>query len=345
VTATPILSQRLVVEVRISGSQDALIDARAIRSLRSTNTLTAGSAKLEVYAFYDPKDTSAWPYGLRAMDNVYVTGWAGRGKDTGVRAPLWTGKLDSVEITEDPQGGRQVHLLASTVYKAFEVTTETPFEFQSRINWEAMPPADVIQQACLSCGIAGDALVIEDGPDLHTSPAAQVGSMSSLSIENPQYLSWAAIVSSVATFAGRELYADEQGVIRYRLSKYDQAPAGTIPPERLVSAAVTLDTDQGLVNEVYVYYGTPQGAGQQALSAHAGPVPGDDEAHYHRRALILPAPWLSQAGDAQWYADWVLSWATHNRRPGVVSVAFWPDVRVGQVYACPGRRGSGWSTT
>lgn len=146
---------------------------------------------------------------------------------------------------------------------------------------------------------------------------------------DPMYTTWAAIVANAATMVGRELFADEAGYLRYRLSHFNDAPSGTIPTKRILSVSQTLDSDEGIINRVAVRYGVQT---ETPFRERDAQLPSTyDEAHYHTRLLVIPAPWLENNADAQRYAEWALSWAAHDTRPAVVSVAFWPTVRIGQV--------------
>lgn len=330
----PVVPQSLFFDAAISGTTGVALDRGPLLRAKLTNTVATGSAKASLTYGLARDDPRRWPWGLRAMDRLAVAGWASDRRDDASRVPLWTGFLDAVTANEDPAGGLVAQLDASTVWKALEVATETPAQYDVRTSWQGLPVSDIVRTAVRNAGLPPPQ--VDPGIDPVTDLYSVV-STDATAILSPVYQDWATIAASAANLVGMELFADETGTIRYRQSGYDAPPVGAIPTERLLSVGFTLDTDAGIANQVIVRWGAQQSlvATQQAVS---GPPSGYDVAHYRNRVLMVGAPWIdddpgsSGQQQAQWYADWALSWAFHNSRTAVVSVAFWPQVRVGSVY-------------
>lgn len=329
----PIIPQSLFFDVALSGTSILTLDRTTLLQAKLTNTIMTGSAKASLTYAVAPGDPRNWPWALRAMDSVKIQAWAsGKPGDTN-RIAIWAGLLDAVTVTENPSGGFGVQVDASTIWKALEVTTETPATFEQRVQWTGLPVSQIVTIAAEICGVQVN---VVPGIDPVTDLFSVVATDSSVET-NPVYQDWATIAASASTIVGQELFADESGVLQYRQSQYDSAPLGMIPTERIISASMTLDTDAGIVNQAIVRYGV-QGP-LDTMQATAGPPADYDVSHYRNRVLIIGAPWINDGAggasgqqQAQWYADWALSWAFHNSRTAVVSLAFWPQARVGAVY-------------
>ena len=334
--SSPIIPQSLFLDAAITGTTAVTLDRTALTRAKLTNTVATGSAKATLNYGMARSDPRKWAWGLRAMDRIAVAGWASGRADDPSRVPMWSGYLDAVTVTEDTQAGFAVKLDASTVWKALEVTTETPGQFDVRVSWQGLPASDLVTIAALTAGVPIDTL---PGVDPVTDLYSLQSTDASVSV-SPVYQDWATIAAAASTMVGLELFANESGRLQYRQSQYDQPPAGTIPAERIISASMALDTDAGIVNQVMVRWG-PQQSLTKFQQATSGPPANYDTNHYRNRVLIIGAPWIADdpgstgQQQAQWYADWALSWAFHNSRTAVVSLAFWPQVRVGAVYTLP----------
>ena len=329
-----VIPQHVALRAGIWGSTPKNLDSRFVRSLKTTTTLLSGASQATLEVFVPASDP--WPYGLRAMDQISIQAAVTSTPSAPTDAQwqtIWTGYLDDVPVCDAADTGTYVELQASSSYKLLEVTTEVPSAHQSRYTQSREKAGDLIAWACQQVGLS-TAGIAPDEADAYTSLVELEATDTAGGSYNPQYLNYATIVASVAKMAGRELYVDETGLLHYRLSQYDGAAVGTIPPERLINVSASVDSDKGIVNRVQVNYGygdlqTIQHVWEPDFSAD---IPGYDRAHYRERLLIISAPWLFDQTDADWLARWVLSWAMSNTRPAVVVVNLWPEVRVGQVY-------------
>jgi hypothetical protein len=149
----PIIPQALFFDATIGGTTATALDRTTLRQAKLTNTIMTGSAKASLTYAVAKGDARRWPWGLRAMDSIAVQAWASGRPDDASRVPIWSGFLDAVTISEDPSGGFGAQLDASTVWKALEVTTETPGQFDIRTNWMGVPASDIVTRAALTCGV------------------------------------------------------------------------------------------------------------------------------------------------------------------------------------------------
>ncbi|MDE2022136.1 MAG: hypothetical protein KGI71_04500, partial [Patescibacteria group bacterium] len=329
--------QRISLRLSINGSQPVSLDGQVLRSLKSTVTTLSGAASTSIDLFL-PHDTR-WPLHLRSMDRIVIQA-AVVNRPGPLNSDDWetifTGLLVDVPIAEAVETGLHVPLECASMYHLLEATTETAAQHEWRYLQSQMPLGTFITMAMSQMGfVQGATFQVEGGVDTGLGLVPLDAVDSSGFAVNPQFQSWAAILASLAKIAGRELYCDESGVINYRPSHYDHSSTGDIPSERLINVQASVDTDKGLVNRVNVRY-TLEEFGTGGTSVYWPPlgedIQGYDRAHYHERLLILPAPWLQNGGDALNLAQWVLSWAMSNTRPAVVTLNFWPEARVGQVY-------------
>ena len=337
--------QCIYLRASIDGSRSVQLDRRFFRSARITNTLLSGAAESDVDLFVRPGST--WPWGLRSMDRIAIDG-AVTTAPAALTEEQWqrmcTGVLTDVPVAEATDTGFHVPLKVANMWHLLEATTESPDLFQMRYKQSNMLAGDFLQQMARYGGLPN--LDIEDGPDINTGLISLAAVDPDGFVLNPQYQNPAQIMATVASMAGRELYADEDGFLNYRPSHYAQDPTDTIPSERLIDVTATLDTDAGLVNRVQVRYGLQE---SQFVSANAPPSGQEiplagggtyDRAHYRDRLLIVPAPWIQRQADADWLAQWILSWGMSNTRPAVVQCNFWPEARVGNVYTLNWPKGS-----
>lgn len=312
-----------------------------VLDLKTTTVVTSGSAKASLRLAYRPDET--WPYALRAMDSLAVKSGIqalpALGGDPGWQF-IWSGYLDSVQLMADPQQGGMVLLDGSTVYKVFEVTTVTDASGggDADAKWLSsmggLPAWEIVGRACTACGVPPELQVIEkdtpNTPDIKAVPAPLIAfDPTSYPGVNHQYRAWAEVMAGAAQFVGRELFADELGRVRYRVSHYDQAPLGTIPDARLVTPTIALDSDVGIANRVRVRYGPQE---LEPVSGRADATADYEFAHYRNRMATLVAPWIFRQEDADWYARWALSWLMHNIRPGMLILSYSPEIRVGENY-------------
>lgn len=327
-----IIPQRISLRVSINGSQAFTSDQRLLRALKTTNTLLSGAADAEIDLFIPTG--KRWPWGLRAMDKISIDA-AVTSRPTPISPATWkrifTGVLTDVPVAEATDAGMHVPLKAASMYHVLEVTTETDANFQNRYKQSGVNVGDFINQAMGYAGLP-PAIVDTGAPDAN-SGLLPLGAIDPNGFQlNQQYQDWASVLASLAKMAGRELFADEDGNIRYRPSHYKNSSKGMIPSELLLNVQATLDTDAGIINRVQVRYTTQETTQRMATAPAVGTeIPGYDRPHYRDRLLIISAPWLWSLTDAEWLAQWVLSWAMSNTRPALVTMNFWPEVRVGEV--------------
>lgn len=339
-------AQHIYLRLRIAGSQSVTLDRRSISAFRTTNSLLSGAGEADLDCYVRPGDQ--WPWGVRAMDSVQIDAAvlaqpvARVGEDRWQQ--LYTGVLTDVPVAEAPDQGFHLPLKAATNWHILEAATESPATFSMRYQQSNMLVGDLLARLSGYAGLAR--FDNEGGADLNTGLIALDAIDQDGFVNNPQYQNYAQVMASLAKMAGRELYADETGQLVYRLSHYADSPAGVIPSERLLSVSASIDTDEGLVNRVQVRWGLQE---SQFVSGNA-PADGQeitlpdgsayDRAHYRDRLLIIPAPWIQRQADADWLAKWVLAWGMSNTRPAIVTVNFWPEVRIGQVYTLHWPKGS-----
>lgn len=340
-----VLRQCIYLRASINGTQPVQLDRRFFRSLRVTNTLLSGAAESDIDLFVRPG--LPWPWGLRSMDRIAVDGAvvtapSTLGEDQWQR--IQTGVLTDVPAAEAADTGFHVPLKAANMWHLLEATTENPDQFALRYKQTNTLAGDFLQQMAIFGGFPN--LSVEGGPDINTGLVA-LGAVDPDGFQfNQQYQNLAAIMANVAAMAGRELYADEDGLLNYRPSHYAHDPVGTIPSERLINVSASIDTDAGVINRVQVRYGLQE---SQFVSGNAPPVGQEivqsgggtyDRAHYHDRLLIVAAPWIERQADADWLAQWILSWGMSNNRPAVVQLNFWPEARIGNVYTLTWPKGT-----
>lgn len=341
---TPVSPQHLYLRAQIAGTKSKTLDRRFIRSLRLTNSLLSGAGEADLDCYVSPGDP--WPWGLRAMDTITVDGYVGAAPGAPTERQwqrLYTGVLTDVPVAEAADTGFHVPLKAATVWHILEAATESSDVFQLRYQQANVPVGQFLLRMAGLASLPN--LSVELGPDINTGLVSLAALDPQGYATNPQYLSYAAVMASVARMAGRELYADEDGIVNYRPSHYHDDYALTVPAERLISVSASLDSDDGLIDRVQVRYGMQElqnaagnapAKGQEIMQTNGQPF---DRAHYRDRLLVIAAPWLRRQADADWLAQWALSWGVSNTRPAVVSLNFWPEVNVGTVVRLPWPKG------
>lgn len=343
----PYIPIRPQMQITLSGQDrdpkaQRVLSMKDVLSLQTTNVVTPGSAKASFAFAHKPGDNWLWDF--RAMDTLSVaaaiTGPGGKPSFY----PIWTGLLDNPQDDFSPDSGEVYPVDASTFYKKLETNTEGDFQ-SGYTDWStklvsqgSLPAWQVVTWAAQACGMTfAPGSPDTTGPDIRSVPTPIIGTdPSTYPGVNHQYMNWSNIVANAAQFVGRELFTDERGNLNYRVSHYENDPIGQIRKEWIIHPTVSIDTDMNLANEVRVRWGFQEQSGVGEINAGvANAPPGYPMSHYGLRQITVAAPWIFQLGDANWYAGWILSWFMHNTRPGIVQLAFAPDIVCGEVYILP----------
>ena len=349
----PVLMCSLDFGFSLSQSALTTIPQVQLVGMKTSVATVTGSQQAEFRFACDDSD-SRW-FMLRPMDVITV-----RSRVRGEPHPLldmaapgndvvWTGFLDSVDREDDVRSGRVWSLKASTTYKAFEVATDSPDDVIAVNTTPYLSASDVLPRALAGSGIPNAWYDQEPGPEFQL-PWTAVAHMqvSDLPGMNPNYITYSALIASVAKLVGRELFSDERGIIHYRMSPYETDNSGTIPASRMMSNVITIETDKNLYNEVAVRFTTFQNeslAGTARID-NTAPTPDSsypktflppntayDYDHYRKRLLTVGAPWIMQQSDAEWYANKLLEWSVRGTAQAFVVLVYSPDIKVGKVYA------------
>lgn len=274
----------------------------SLLSLQSCQAMLATTGGVGQFSavFHDPTEYIKRTVQPHSMDLIQL--WLKNRH--GQWGKAWTGYLDTAHRAFDPDAGNTVHLTATSPYKLFEKTTQTPaqaagFALALATN---VTGSTVLQFACDAVRYPRSLLRIHPVADAGSG----YGNLPDASVfTNPDAATWSTPLQALLNNTGLELFVDEAGRLYYRQMDFINpwmpgrpAIPRPVPDDDLLHADL-FESDQTAVTRLEVRWGlTPihqQGAIWQA--------PSEMEQHLGPRHVVIYRPDVFQKPTAQFIAD------------------------------------------
>jgi len=251
---------------------------------------------------------------------------------------VWTGYIDTVTRSYDPENGNVVTLDCTSPYKLWEITRQTPGDVAtlSQAYLTNLAGSDVLTYSARAVNYNPDLLLIDPKAD---SGSGIWRSISESAWTNPDQATWSSTMQQLLANSGLEFFFREDGRGVYRQIGYlpDPFPRSIplITPLDMIRADLA-ESDQGVVTRVQVTWGVQGNALiQQAAFAQA---PAGMIAHLRQRTLQVYAPWLLTYAAAQYLATTLLDQYAAGVATASVTIPADPRFQIGGLCAVPSFR-------
>jgi len=258
---------------------------------------------------------------------------------------VWTGYIDTVTRSYDPDNGNVVTLDCTSPYKLWEITHQTPDDVftLAQAYMSNLAGSSVLTYSARAVGYNPALLLID--------PKADTGSglwstISESTWTNPDQATWSSTMQQLLANSGLEFFFREDGRGVYRQIGYLPDPfPHTIPLITLLDIlhADVAESDQGVVTRIQVTWSVQENALiQQAAFAQA---PAGMIAHLRQRTLQVYAPWLLTYAAAQYLATTLLDQYAAGVATASVTIPADPRFQIGGLCAVPSlKKGHGPTT-
>jgi len=271
-------------------------------------------------------------------------------------AAAWTGFIDGVRQSADPQGGETVTLTCTSPYKLWEITHATPGQTQdlAKAYQANVTASSVLQYSMRAIGYPLSMLDLD--PQADAASGFQSSSLQS-AFTTPDETTWSATIQALTANTGIEFFFTEAGRAVWRRVGYLIVPQYGYRPvleEELLQHSLVED-DTGIITSLEVCF---PGAGY--VYRQAGRWPRDDKnpngsyaypneariketmkRHLRDRHMPFYAPWIFSPQDAQNLATTLgLQFSSHILS-GMVTIPADSVFQVGSVIEIPTRRKKG----
>lgn len=270
----------------------------SLQSCQAMLATTGGVGQLSA-VFHDPNDHIKKTVQPHSMDLIQL--WLKNRYNQWAKA--WTGYVDTSHRTFDPEGGNTVQITATSPYKLFEKTSQTPAQQKDLAVAVAtnVVGSEVLKRACDAVGYPRSMLrvhPIADGGSGYNTPDLS-------SFTSPDAATWSTPLQALLSNTGLELFINEAGYLYYRQMDFI-APwmPGRAAIPRPVSDADVLhadlfESDQTAVTRVEVrYLGHPL-----HQNAPYWQAPAAMEKHLRPRHVVVNRPDITQPAAAQYVAN------------------------------------------
>ncbi len=319
----------------VSGPRAAQTRTWRLHSLRdvSASLTTTGVGALQL-ALWDIDNVLSDHVQPAAMDVVEIQ-TANRHGQWGC---VWTGYVDKVTRSRDPENGNSVTLDCTSPYKLWEVTRQTPDDVAalSVAYLTNLAGSDVLTYSARAVGYNPALLMIDPTAD---SGSGIWSTISESAWTTPDQATWSSTMQQLLANSGLEFFFREDGRGVYRQIGYlpDPVPRSVplITPLDMMRADLA-EADAGVVTRVQVTWGTQQNALIQ--TAAFAQAPAGMIAHLGQRTLQVYAPWIQTYQAAQYLATTLLDQYAAGVATASVTIPADPRFQIGGLCAVPSFR-------